>query len=349
MAESSISSNLPNADISYIDHLRVTACFFVVFAHVAGGSADNFLAFSRAWWACKGLFFLCLWAIPVFVMISGALLLNRTQPSIRAFYGRRIQRIGVPLIFWTVFYLGVRVVLDRESLTVSQGMNLLLQGRAYAHLWFFYMIAGLYLVTPFLQILVKHITTAQCLILAVLILVAADVFHLCNVMVWGMSPNVFTLFVPYISYFLLGYLIHHKWPKGRLPGAWVAAATAISVVYLMCLARPFVQVQSEQFGYFFFGFFGPPVAFMAIAVYWAFREICSGPLGPRLKHLASCTLGIYVVHLVVLKLMQIFLAKEASRQDLWVGLVVGSLVAFALSYGLVSILKKLPVISRIVA
>jgi surface polysaccharide O-acyltransferase-like enzyme len=316
---------------------------------VAGGSADGFLAFSRAWWVCKGSYFLCTWAIPVFVMISGALLLNQTQPSIRAFYRRRMKRIGVPVVFWTVFYLGVRLVLDHELLSVSQGLNLLLQGKAYDHLWFFYMIIGLYLVTPFLQVLVKHFTTPQCLIMATSILVAADVLHLCNVMVWGMPPNVFTLFVPYISYFLLGYLIHHKWPKGQLPTTWVIGGAAISVIYLLCLAAPFIQLEGQQFGVFFFGFFSAPTAFMAIAVFWAFREACSKPLGPRLKHLASCTLGIYVVHLLILKLMQILLAGEASDQDLWIGLTFGPLLAFASSYGLVSILKKLPVISRIVA
>jgi len=349
MAESSISSNPSSTNISYIDSLRIAACFFVVFAHVAGGSADGFRPFSRAWWVCKGLFFLCSWTIPVFVMISGALLLNRSQPSIRAFYRRRINRIGVPLVFWTVFYLGVRVVLDQESLTVSQGLDLLLQGQAYVHLWFFYMIAGLYLVTPFLQILVKHLSTPQCLILATLILVAADVFHLCNVMVWGMPSNVFTMFVPFIGYFLLGHLIHHKWPKGHLPGTWIIGGTAISILYLLCLARPFIRIEGQQFGIFLFGFFSAPTAFMAIAVYWAFREACSKPLGPRLKHLASCTLGIYLVHLLMLKLMQILLAKEGSDQDLWIGLVFGTLIAFGLSYGLISILKKLPFVRRIVA
>jgi surface polysaccharide O-acyltransferase-like enzyme len=260
-----------------------------------------------------------------------------------------MKRIAVPLVFWTVFYLGVRIVLDHESLTVSQGLTLLLQGQAYDHLWFFYMIAGLYVITPLLQILVKRLTTPQCLLLAVLILVAADVFHLCNVMVWGIHPNVFTLFAPYISYFLLGYLIHQKWPKGHLPRAWIFGGTAASVIYLLCLARPFIQLKSENFGVFFFGFFSAPAAFMAITVFWAFREFCVRPLGPRLKHLASCTLGIYVVHLLVLKVMQILLADEASDQDLWVGLVAGPLIAFGVSYGLVSILKKIPVICRTVA
>ena len=332
-----------------MDYLRITACFFVVFAHVAGGSANGLLPFSRAWWTCKGLYFLCTWAIPVFVMISGALLLSRTQPSIKAFYGRRMKRIGVPLVFWTVFYLGVRIVLDRESLTVAQGLNLLLQGEAYVHLWFFYMIAGLYLVTPFLQSLVKHLTTVQCLILAALILVAADVFHLSNVMIWGMRPSIFTLFVPYIGYFLLGHLIHHKWPKGVLPGTWVAGGMAMSVVYLAFAARPFIRLEGQQFGFFFLGFFSVPTAFMSIIVYWTFREICSRPLGPRLQHLASCTLGIYVVHLLILKLMQVFLADDASGEDPWIGLVFGPLIAFALSYGVVSVLKKIPVICRTVA
>jgi surface polysaccharide O-acyltransferase-like enzyme len=289
-----------------------------------------------------------MWAIPVFVMISGALLLNRPQASFRVFYARRFKRISVPLVFWTVFYFGVRICLDHESLTMRQALDLLLQGKAYHHLWFLYMIAGLYLVTPFLQILVQQISTWQCLVLASLILVGADVFHLLNVMWWGARTSVFTLFVPYISYYLLGYLIHHRWPKGHLPGTWVAGGTAVSVVYLLCLARPFIALQGQQFGFFFFSFFCPPAVFLAIAVFWAFRETCVKPLGPAITHMASCTMGIYVVHLLVLRLMQIFVADEASDQALWIGLVFGTMIAFGLSYGLVSLLKKLPLICRIV-
>jgi len=330
-----------------MDTLRIVGCFFVVLAHVAGGSADGFVAFSPAWWLCKGVYFLCLWTIPVFVMISGALLLNKKQPSIKAFYKKRLSRIGVALVFWTVFYLGVRLGLNHEALTVQQGISLVLQGNPYCHLWFLYMIAGLYLVTPFLQILVQHLSVKHCFILSALIMVSADIFHLCNVMVWGMTPSVFTLFVPYISYYILGYLIHHTWPRHYMPGMWVAIGLIASVVYLMCSAPSFIQLQSQQFGLFFFGFFGAPIAFMAIAIFWAFREACITPLSPRLKHLASCTMGIYVVHLFILKVMQILLENEASDQDVWIGLVLGSLIAFGLSYGLVSILKKIPVIYRI--
>ncbi|MCF7974034.1 MAG: acyltransferase family protein [Phycisphaerae bacterium] len=348
MAESSISSKFLHPSTSYIDVLRIVASFFVVLAHVAGGSADNFVVFSNPWWLCKGLFFFCLWTIPVFVMMSGALLLSHAPTSIRAFYRRRFTRIGVPLVFWTIFYLGLRLVLDQKSWTLPQILDLLLQGNAYYHLWFLYMIAGLYLVTPYLQILAEHLTTRQCLAAILLILIGADIFHLCNVMMWGTRPSVFALFVPYMGYYLLGYIIHHKWPKGRLPGLWVAAGTAISVVYLMCLAHPFIQLRSQQYGIFFFGFFSAPIACMAIGIYWAFRETCIKPLNPRLQHLASCTLGIYIVHLLVLKLMQIGLADEVSDHHIWVGLVFGTLIGFALSYGLVSLIKKIPVICRIV-
>jgi surface polysaccharide O-acyltransferase-like enzyme len=331
-----------------MDALRIVASLFVVLAHVAGGSADGFGVFSNAWWLCKGLFFFCLWTIPVFVMISGALLLSQRPTSFKAFYTRRFSRIGVPLVFWTVFYLGVRIVLEQEPLTLSKILDLLLQGNVYYHLWFLYMVAGLYLMTPYLQILAHHLTTRQCLGVVLLILIGADVFHLCNVMVWGAHPTVFTLFVPYMGYYLLGYVIHHRWPRGQLPGTWIAAGAALSVMYLMCLAQPFVRLQSQQFGIFFFGFFGVPVACMAIAIYWAFREICVRPLGPRLRHLASCTLGIYVVHLFILRLMQIALTDKASEHHIGIGLIGGTLIGFALSYGLVSLLKKIPIICRTV-
>ncbi len=94
-------------NLKWVDLLRVFACFFVVLAHacdpfVAGSDPDAFLA-----GAVYGT--LCRVSVPLFMMISGVLLMP-TPMRLKEFYSRRLSRVLSPFIFWGVvtpflFYL----------------------------------------------------------------------------------------------------------------------------------------------------------------------------------------------------------------------------------------------------
>jgi surface polysaccharide O-acyltransferase-like enzyme len=112
------------------------------------------------------------WCVPMFVMLSGALLLSDRKPlSPREFYIRRAARLLPALIFWTALYLAYRRLRDHTSL-----MELLkdtVKGEPYFHLWFLYMIVGLYAVTPLLRIVVNHGGRRMLVTTAVIIFVMA--------------------------------------------------------------------------------------------------------------------------------------------------------------------------------
>ncbi|MHC4520771.1 MAG: acyltransferase, partial [Planctomycetota bacterium] len=136
-------------DIQYINKLRILAVYLVVTAHVAIWLAMEAPAFSFDWWAGSWLFYLAHVSIPIFVMISGALLLDDARrESATRFYARRLCRVGIPLVVWTAVYLAVRVFFDDEELTVARAASLVFWAEPYYHLWFLYMILGLYLITP---------------------------------------------------------------------------------------------------------------------------------------------------------------------------------------------------------
>ena len=80
---------------AYIDQLRVLASVAVVVIHVTLGSLDTVPAFGTLWWIGHWICLVSQWAVPVFVMISGALLLNpdhgaTDSPSV--FYRKRLRR-----------------------------------------------------------------------------------------------------------------------------------------------------------------------------------------------------------------------------------------------------------------
>ena len=86
-----------------LDVLRTGAAVLVVLLHCSG-SLRPLAEFGPEWWGTALLQAFTRSAVPLFVMISGALLIGPETENLAAFYRRRASRILVPLIFWMLFY-----------------------------------------------------------------------------------------------------------------------------------------------------------------------------------------------------------------------------------------------------
>ena len=92
--------------------------------------------------------------VPLFVMLTGALLLQPSKnESISVFFKKRWARIGLPFIFWGAAYFAYDFFVLHQAITTNAIVQGILTG-PYYHFWYLYMLAGLYLLTPILRILV---------------------------------------------------------------------------------------------------------------------------------------------------------------------------------------------------
>ena len=159
--------------IGWIDLLRVLACFLVVFSHCC----DPFVAVFDSdrptfLYGCfSGSLVRC--CVPLFVMMTGVLLLPvRTDTAV--FYRKRIGRILLALIFWSValplLYLLYTRIAPETSLdagnytweaTLPKLWNFIFNFTyETTPLWYLYMLAGLYLVMPVLSAWLERIAGA---------------------------------------------------------------------------------------------------------------------------------------------------------------------------------------------
>jgi surface polysaccharide O-acyltransferase-like enzyme len=156
----------------------VTAIVAVIFIHVAGLSfiKGDLTGFTRG--VAALMTYATKWAVPVFVMVSGALLLAPpAERSPLAFYRTRLSRIGIPLVVWHVVYAVLRE-LTSSSFDWRAGVSLLLRGELYTALYFFWLILGLYLVTPLLWPVVVANWSGRGLTVAGALLAAAPALDL---------------------------------------------------------------------------------------------------------------------------------------------------------------------------
>ena len=152
------------------------------------------------------------WAVPVFVMMSGALFLSRDIP-IKKLYGKYIFRMFTAFVFWSFVYEAIRYV--RHDHTMQEAVANFILG--YAHMWFLYMISGLYMIVPFMkkiadsETLTKYFLTLAlifaCILpetMTILTVFVGKGHNLLSTILWDFHMR---FVMGFSGYFLLGYVL----------------------------------------------------------------------------------------------------------------------------------------------
>jgi len=354
-----------STSIQYINIVRILAIYVVVTGHIAIWTTYTAPPMGLTWWVGKWIHLCALWVIPAFVMVTGTLLLDDSRnESPASFYKRRIYRIAIPIVFWTVLFLVIRVVVDKEDMTVARAARLILTADPYYHLWYLGMLPGLYLALPLVRIFVRHSTSKQRILLIALIFGLAGSYSTVNNLYLGNQRTIFTMFLPYIAYLLVGYEIPRIDPK-NVPFKWLLAAVGICAAYVILLAFPFIDrlgvaATGPPYGrldtpQFIYDAFCPPQIVLGIGIFWALYLIdrrtrqLRGIPKTVVEWMASTTLGIYVMHPLVLAYMRYRFSDESAEGGLLFTLTVGPLVAFITCYLASSLILNIPYLKRIIS
>lgn len=177
--------------------------------------------------------------LPMFVLLSGALLLDPTKADepMRVFYKKRFSRIGVPLIAWSIIYMIWTFGTRQWPFTVTNFTQKIIDG-PYFHMWYLYLLIGLYALTPMLRVLVKNMNHRMfTVLLAIWFVGTITPAFIHNFTDFDFYPVMFII-TGWVGYYLLGtYLLKTKIRRsvaavgfivgflGAFIGAWVITAT----------------------------------------------------------------------------------------------------------------------------
>ena len=130
----------------YLDVMRVVAILAVIMVHVSAQNLYDAKICSNEWIIFNAYDSLVRWCVPLFVMISGSLFLNRNI-EIYKIYRKYLLRLVIAFIFWSIIYALYAYFKDGLSLT-----NFVLEIiSGHYHMWYIFMICGLYILTPILK------------------------------------------------------------------------------------------------------------------------------------------------------------------------------------------------------
>ncbi|MFG1602670.1 acyltransferase [Actinoplanes sp. NPDC049265] len=342
-----------------LDALRLMAICGVVAIHVVGMMLGNdHLTGGRQWWAAVTIDLGLVWVVPVFVMISGALVLSpRAHAAGPAeFWRKRFVRVGPALVVWHLIYLfGARAWLKGEELNRGTVIAWLLDGKVYTALYFLWLIAGLYLVAPLIAAFLHSggrrrsaVTAAATLGFTVAVFAASGLAAL-NGTPRPIALGALTMWLPYVGYFVAGWALH----RVVLPAWGVALAVAGAAVSLAEVvwqyghkpAYPALQQLVPT------SYLGAGTAVAAVCVMLAATglgaRVTPGPrLGRLLRRLADATFGVFLVHLLIFEVVRRLVPAVAEASSLVVMLAAWAFVVVA-SFAVSLVAARIPVVRAV--
>lgn len=344
-----------------MDGARFLASFGVVLIHAC---ADVIAMYGKVplfdWWVVNGMDSLIRACVPLFFMLSGALLLASPDQPLAEFFKKRMNRILIPFLFWAVVYLAWKKYFLGFNFSWSEIFSMIAKNQVHFHFWFFYALIGLYLLTPLFRVFVHQARPALVWYFIGLWFVLASLWPFVQTalrLFWSIKLD---FYLPvngaqgFIGYFLLGYAL---W-KGLPERVEKAAPWAAFAAWLFCAFGTYaVSIKTGYYNVLFYENLSPGGVIYASAVFLILKRRAAwfDGLAPRskgiLSQLSQASLGVYIIHPIILYIAEkghfgMMLSPFLNPR---VGVVLLSAVfTYLLSLAVAMLFLKLPLLRRTV-
>ena len=249
---------------------------------------------------------MCKFAVPCFVMLSGAFLLSdERNADFGYFYKKSFRRIGVPtLIFSFLYYIyASRHILKVVFIKGKAFKRLLgpfmdlLEGRPYYHMWYMSMLVGLYLLVPVI-IRVKRDVSARALSRLTWIFLVAAVISFetgSRSLSWDIGLSFY-----YVGYLLAGYEIKRRIGGRTHTGGGIllilAGLGVEAIAAFMRYRQALAGISDTELEYQYLKPLSPLIVAGSLLIFTGFSLI---HVKRDLSKLASYTFLIYLIHAFV--------------------------------------------------
>ena len=341
-----------------VDLIRVVAIVLVIMLHAAIEPHPIVTEITQAevwrWWTVNIYNSLARPCVPLFIMLSGSLLLSPSKVEpLGTFFKKRLSRVALPFVFWGVAYFVWRFLVNDEAFAYSsivQGINT----GPYYHFWFLYMLVGLYLITPILRVLVANSERKLLKYFLIVWFFGTAIVPILSLQSsFSIDSNLFVI-VGYVGYFLLGeYLKTVKLQTSHLHVfLFIGWISTMAGTYFITAAIGGLS------SYFFYDYLSVNVILASIALFMLLRRVPSSwpekfsNRGKWLIHeIGKNTLPIYLLHVMVLEAFQkgffgFTISVNTMNPAIEIPLITGLTLFVCL--GIVLPLKKIPFVQKLI-
>jgi surface polysaccharide O-acyltransferase-like enzyme len=351
----------------YVDLLRIAATFGVIILHVSASKWYDTPVKSFNWQIMNFYDGLVRWTVPIFVMISGVFHLrsNRKESLLMEEIKticKKSLRIICAVIFWGFVYNGINMLgkyfIKNESFTLFDIIKIpgaIVLGPAWYHLWFLYMLIGLYLLTPIVRCFINNCKREHMEYFLVLFFIIGTCIPFINIML-----NQFLIFKGktiyfsvvelsgYIGYYIAGYYFAN-YKIGNKTKISIYILAILSILFTIIGTSIMSIYKNEPMGDLY-GYLLPNTMFIAFGLFIFFQEnfhrrIFSQRLEKIIIKISKDTFGIYLIHALVIQIFGVIGLNTLIINPI-ISIPVISIMVMIISEMGTIIINKIPILNK---
>lgn len=338
--------------VGYLELLRVAACFLVIVNHTNSGVFLSRQPFERTWWVSLAYFFLSKAAVPVFIMISGSLLLGKRDSLLEN--GRRVGRIVADIVLFSFLYYILSCRINGASVNLLEFVKEIYQNNITNSYWYLYLYLGILLMLPLLQRMAAGMGRLEYRYL----------IAVCVVFMGGMplvihyKPELSfsgsfaePLFSVYIGIFFLGYYLeHHVGLKASYAG--VSVLVILGGVILQTGLTYLEYLKTPEDYLFFDERTSVLVVVTAAGMFYLARYLGSVIRAEWfwnvIRFAGGCSFGAYLLSDMFVEVYMGTYLELMMRMQIMKALVLYELLIFVTGIAVAAVMRRVPYLKKLV-
>ncbi len=310
--------------VPYLSYIRAIAAVAIVILHTAFAYAGMEGISSTTVKAAMTIRNCFLWAVPLFVMVSGTLLLDPNKTiTYRGIFHKYIKRALILIVAFTLMNEAFDVLLlgkRYETAFILEYIIKMLTDGSWPHMWYLYMLVGLYLLLPIYRLAVKNMERKdyQYLLTVYFIFLSLQPFVLSLFHVQSAFYIMTTTIYPF--YFFAGYAIDKEYIK--IPTSYASIGVVLGV-----LVTALSTMYMKDYSFIHYSF--PFVILQSLCIYVLFKNIKGLEKYDKvLNQMDYVSLGVYLLHLFGIRFL---FTVMGMNQNIWMIIPVAC-ISYAFSF-----------------
>lgn len=332
-----------------LDLLRLIAMMGVIVMHIKLSGTVPHTQFGSTMY--HGIWASVTWCVPVFVMISGRFFLDPARSvSPRKIWKEQLPRIVTAFLFWSAVYQAYYILFGESTLNWKGILSQYLIGPY--HMWFLYMIVGLYAATPILRRISEDTSLTKYFLMlfffAELLKEYGPYLPLVgSTIAYAAEKISLNTVLGFGGYYMLGWYLHRK----ELTKKQEAAIYTLGILSLCftVFAASNLPIPVGQKQEFYQQYLKPNIILESAALYTLFvkrvsKARFSEKLSGWISLLAENCFGIYLIHALVNEFLGRGSWKDAISPFLAVPILV--VLIFTISAAIIIPLRRIPFVRK---
>lgn len=327
-----------------LSFMRVTACIAVIILHITASESILYqdVLNRDQQFAMSLIYNLMMWAVPCFVMVSGALLLDPGKQ-----YGLRkvvslIRRPLFAILVFSILFCMFDTFMGGGTVGLSSvlmGLQNAYTGNGWSHMWYLYLLIGLYLILPAMRLIAAHGDDKTLIYLIVVNILFLSVMPLTKLA--GISGGFYLhLSTVYPMYFLLGYLIKER--IVRIPPVLSVLMVVVSIAGITVATAKGLD-GSLPSPTLLTGYSSAFVIMLSAGIFSLVQHISGGnsAAGRMILQIDQCSFGIYLIQMIFIRLLLRYQGINLYDYPIVLSLPAVTLLVFLASFLISYVFRKL--------